>query len=148
MFALNLSIIIRINTIANNSQGTSTLCLIFLLCLPPFRKLSYELFLRAHQALAVLFIYSIWQHLPSSTIFPRFHLFVIVALFGSAVVVQGIIFTCCAFRHGQVPKYYLRAEGYKLKSDFKTQCKLSQASISICGFPPLAFGPSRRVTPS
>ena len=44
-------------------QGGSALCLLILLSVPFFRKPSYEIFLRTHQAVASLVVYSIAQHL-------------------------------------------------------------------------------------
>ncbi|KFY03642.1 hypothetical protein V490_00110 [Pseudogymnoascus sp. VKM F-3557] len=55
--------------------GASLLCLILVLLLPLFRKLSYELFLRSHQALALAFIYAVWRHVPSDKSFPRAYIY-------------------------------------------------------------------------
>jgi predicted ferric reductase len=43
---------------------------------PIFRRRIYELFLRTHHSLAVLYFYSIWRHLPSDSVFPRLYLYV------------------------------------------------------------------------
>jgi predicted ferric reductase len=68
-----------------------------LLSYPSIRRLSYELFLRGYQALAVLFICSLWWHLPSSTAFPRAYLYITIALFSLSSLTQcGLI----AFRNG------------------------------------------------
>ena len=67
-----------------------SLCLLVLLLLPPFRKLSYELFLRIHQALAALFFYSAWRHLPSNKLFPRAYLIISAGLFITTLMIQAI----------------------------------------------------------
>ncbi|KFX96375.1 hypothetical protein O988_05355 [Pseudogymnoascus sp. VKM F-3808] len=78
--------------------GGSLLCLLILLLFPPFRKLSYELFLRTHQALAVASAYAVWRHLPSDKAFPRVYVYVSAGLFlfmfalqsGSVILHNGI----------------------------------------------------------
>jgi len=45
------------------------------------RKPSYEIFLRIHQALAVLSAYATWQHLPSKSPFPRVYIYIVVGVF-------------------------------------------------------------------
>lgn len=56
-----------------------------------FRKPSYEIFLRTHQALALLCAYSIWQHLPAEQIFPRVYLYGFAGVFGTTFALEGII---------------------------------------------------------
>lgn len=77
------------------------LCLSILLAHPIFRKPSYELFLRTHQAMAVLLIYSLWRHLPSASIFPRFYLYLSIAMFSFTSFLQCsiILFRNGVFRH-------------------------------------------------
>lgn len=55
-----------------------------------FRKPSYEIFLRTHQALALLCAYSIWQHLPAEQIFPRLYLYGFSGVFGTTFALEGI----------------------------------------------------------
>ncbi|KAF2267286.1 hypothetical protein CC78DRAFT_551974 [Lojkania enalia] len=61
--------------------GISSLCCILLFSLPLFQRRTYELFLRAHHALAVLSAYAIWRHLPSTETFPRCYVYIFVCLF-------------------------------------------------------------------
>ncbi|KAG9229168.1 hypothetical protein BJ875DRAFT_524154 [Amylocarpus encephaloides] len=61
--------------------GALSLGCTILLCLSLFRRPSYELFLRSHQALAALSAYSIWRHLPSEEAFPRTYLYISAGLF-------------------------------------------------------------------
>lgn len=56
---------------------------------PPFRKPSYELFLRTHQALAVASAYAVWRHLPSDNPFPRVYVYVSAGLFSFMFVLQS-----------------------------------------------------------
>ena len=56
-----------------------------------FRRPSYELFLRTHQALAALAAYSIWRHLPSEKAFPRAYLYISAGLFLLIYIVQTYI---------------------------------------------------------
>ncbi|KFY19587.1 hypothetical protein V493_07902, partial [Pseudogymnoascus sp. VKM F-4281 (FW-2241)] len=68
--------------------GGSLLCLLVLLVCPLFRKLSYELFLRTHQALAVASAYAVWRHLPSEKTFPRLYIYVSAGLLLSMFLLQ------------------------------------------------------------
>ncbi|KAH9216221.1 hypothetical protein DL95DRAFT_387982, partial [Leptodontidium sp. 2 PMI_412] len=54
---------------ANSHSGSALYSLLFL-SVPIFRRLWYELFLRIHQSLAVLVMYSTIQHLRSTSKFP------------------------------------------------------------------------------
>lgn len=44
-------------------------------------RISYEIFLPTHQALAALFFYSTWHHLPSDRLFPRIYLYIFSGMF-------------------------------------------------------------------
>jgi predicted ferric reductase len=68
--------------------------------------LSYEAFLRGHQVLAALFVYSLWRHLPSHATLPRAYLYIAVALFSLMCLAQaGLI----VFRNGIVTHRCARA---------------------------------------
>ncbi|KFZ13859.1 hypothetical protein V501_03498 [Pseudogymnoascus sp. VKM F-4519 (FW-2642)] len=69
--------------------GGLLLCVLILLLFPPFRKPSYELFLRTHQALAVASAYAVWRHLPSDNPFPRGYVYVSAGLFSFMFVLQS-----------------------------------------------------------
>ena len=58
------------------------------------------MFLRVHQALAILFGYSVWRHLPLERIFPRFYLHFSAALFASTFMVQTGVIIFRIFRYG------------------------------------------------
>jgi hypothetical protein len=47
-----------------------------MLSLPLYRTLSYEIFIRTHQAFAVLSAYSVWRHLVSTPLFPRVYIYI------------------------------------------------------------------------
>lgn len=55
---------------------------------PVLKKRMYEIFLRTHQALAVLFFYSIWRHLSSGSVFPRLYLYVPLSILCLITVYQ------------------------------------------------------------
>ena len=74
----------------NNRKGGSALGFLLLLTYPLFRKPSYELFLRIHQALAALFCYSTWRHLPSDHPFPRTYVYISLGLFLFMFILQAI----------------------------------------------------------
>lgn len=63
------------------SQGGISLCLLVVLFHPLCHRISYEIFLRTHQALAALFFYSTWRHLPSDRLFPRIYLYIFSGMF-------------------------------------------------------------------
>ena len=54
-----------------------------------FRRPSYEIFLRTHQALAILCVYSIWRHIPARQLFPRVYVYIFAALFALAFALEG-----------------------------------------------------------
>ncbi|KAH7393741.1 putative cell surface metalloreductase [Cadophora sp. MPI-SDFR-AT-0126] len=69
----------------------SSLCLLILLTIPIFRRLSYELFLRTHQVLATATVYSLWRHLPSKEAFPLVYVYLSAALFLLLLLLQMIL---------------------------------------------------------
>ncbi|PVH67427.1 hypothetical protein DL98DRAFT_443624, partial [Cadophora sp. DSE1049] len=76
---------------ADYLHGGSSLCLLVLLTVPIFRRLSYELFLRTHQALATATVYSLWRHLPSKEAFPLVYVYISAGLFSVLLLVQIIL---------------------------------------------------------
>jgi predicted ferric reductase len=59
-----------------------------MLSLPLLRTLSYEIFIRTHQALAVLSAYSIWRHLVSTPLLPRIYIYIFAGIFLSTLLLQ------------------------------------------------------------
>ena len=57
-----------------------------------FRRLAYEIFLRLHQGLAVVFIYFTWRHLPSHSVFPRIYVYVPVGFLSLTTILETSIF--------------------------------------------------------
>ncbi|MCJ1473145.1 hypothetical protein MMC13_001796 [Lambiella insularis] len=90
----------------------SSLCILVLLSLPLLRRPSYEIFLRTHQALAVLSAYSIWRHVPSESLFPRMYIYISAGLFFSTSVVQCVstLWRNGTFRHGAARALVTQAE--------------------------------------
>ncbi len=95
------------------SQGASSLCLLVLLSVPLLRRPSYEIFLRMHQALAALFAYSIWRHLPADKLFPRLYLYISAGLFLFTCTLQcgGILYRNGTFRYGHSRGQITQASG-------------------------------------
>lgn len=73
-------------------QAAISLGLLALLSLPSVRRLCYEIFLRAHQVLAGLFVYGTWQHLPSHSHASEIYLLVALGVFGLTLLSQSIVF--------------------------------------------------------
>ncbi|CAG8410965.1 unnamed protein product [Penicillium salamii] len=71
--------------------GGASLGLLILLSLPGIRRLSYEIFLRLHQALSILGFYGIWQHVPRKSRFARLYVYVTVGIFGCTSILQVTI---------------------------------------------------------
>ena len=63
-----------------------------LLILSPrvFRLPSYEVFLRCHQALAVVVAYALWRHVPSQSKLPRIYLLTSSCTFAVTFVLEGV----------------------------------------------------------
>jgi len=65
-------------------------CMASLLLLSPrlFRLPSYEVFLRCHQALAVVVAYALWRHVPSQSKLPRIYLLTSSCTFAATFVLE------------------------------------------------------------
>ncbi|KIM93737.1 hypothetical protein OIDMADRAFT_61376 [Oidiodendron maius Zn] len=79
--------------------AASLLCLLLVFLFLLFRYLSYELFIRSHQALALIFIYTVWRHLPSDNFSLCVYIYIYTVIFASisflqsgAVIVQNGVF--------------------------------------------------------
>ena len=85
-----------------NFKGVGSLCLLTILFNRFLRRLSYEIFLRLHQGLAAVFIYSMWRHISPTQLFSRICLYITIALCLSSLVLQCIIYVYrnITFRHG------------------------------------------------
>ena len=83
-------------------QGGSSLGLLMLLSLPVFRKPSYELFLRSHQALAFTCAYALWRHLSSKSLLVRICLYVPTGVLGltSLFQLRSILYRSASFQRG------------------------------------------------
>jgi hypothetical protein len=94
-------------------QAGSSLCLLVILSHPLLRRPSYEVFLRTHQALAVLSAYSIWRHLPSDSLFPRMYIYISAGLFLSTSVVEyvRVLWRNGTFQHGHARALVTHADG-------------------------------------
>lgn len=77
-----------------------------MISLPFVRKLSYELFLRAHQGLTIVSVYGIWRHLPKDTLLPRLYLYIGVSAFTSTSCLHlaGIFYRNGMFSRNGCPR--------------------------------------------
>lgn len=66
-----------------------------------------------HQALAALFAYSVWRHLPTDKLFPRLYLYVSAGLFLFTCALQwgGILYYNGTFRYGHSREQITQASG-------------------------------------
>ena len=126
-------------------QAGSSLCLLVLLSHPLLRKpswCSYEIFLRTHQALAVLSAYSIWRHLPSDSLFPRMYIYISAGLFVSTSIVQciSVLWRNGNFRHGRARALVTHAEGsIKIKITLARPLKVEAGQYINLWIPSLSF---------
>ncbi|CAG8236827.1 unnamed protein product [Penicillium olsonii] len=70
--------------------GGSGVGLLMLFSFLAVRKLSYEIFFRLHQALAVLSFYGIWQHVPATHLFPRLYVYLIPGICALTLTLQVV----------------------------------------------------------
>ncbi|EDP49507.1 cell surface metalloreductase, putative [Aspergillus fumigatus A1163] len=80
--------------------GAGSLVGLMLFSLSLFRRLSFELFLRTHQALAAVCIYMTWRHLPSVSIFPRVYIYIPLAILLLSTFLHVLLFL---YRNGILP---------------------------------------------
>ncbi|KAL4891357.1 hypothetical protein BDV59DRAFT_194324 [Aspergillus ambiguus] len=69
-----------------------SLGLIAILSIQWLRRLSYEIFLRTHQALAGLVVYGTWRHLPTRSHHSKLYLLVALGIFGFTFFLQLVTF--------------------------------------------------------
>lgn len=87
-------------------QGGSALCLLILLSIPFLRKPSYEIFLRTHQALAALVVYSIVRHVISQSNFNWSYVYIFAGVFAALLAFQcGVVM----FRNKAWGRHFPRA---------------------------------------
>ncbi|KAJ5640357.1 uncharacterized protein N7484_008219 [Penicillium longicatenatum] len=77
--------------------GAGILAALGFFSLPIFRRISYECFLRAHQALAVGSLYSIWRHVSGKNLFPRLYIYVAIGVSACTLCFNLALFL---FRNG------------------------------------------------
>lgn len=126
-------------------QGISSLSFLMILSLRFIRKLSYEFFLRTHQALAFLVGYVLWRHLISKSFVNRVCLYVSAGIFGFTAVVQlfATLYRNSVFQ-GRLPRAVITKAGGgfqisltvhgKLKVDAGQYINLWIPSVSFWSF--------------
>lgn len=55
------------------------------------QKPSYEVFLLTHVLLAVICVYSVWEHLPAQHVLPRLYVYVFLGIFGATLALESVI---------------------------------------------------------
>lgn len=63
-----------------------------ILALPYFRRFSYKLFLRSHQAFTITSLYGIWCHIPKDSLFSRSYLYIALGVLACTSLIQTIYF--------------------------------------------------------
>ena len=100
-------IISRHSSKPNLWHGALSTGLIFLLSTPFLRRVFYEVYLRTHQFLAVLLMYSIWQHLQLKLWPEQFHppqLYVYIPIW-TFLVLSLVQFWAIVYRNGQYARH-------------------------------------------
>ncbi|KAF2672904.1 cell surface metalloreductase [Microthyrium microscopicum] len=108
--------------------GASSVGLLFLLSTPFLRRLFYEVYLRIHQLLAVLLMYSIWQHLRLKLWPEQFHppqLYVYISVW-TFLVLSLLQFGAIIYRNWPVRSAYSRAYISHVDDTVKIRLKLSR----------------------
>lgn len=79
----------------------------------PFRSPAYEVFLRVHQALAVLVLYTMWRHVVVKSLFPSLYVFIMTSLLASTSILEFafIIFRNFAFGQPYPTAYITKVDG-------------------------------------
>lgn len=81
--------------------------LLLLLTFSLFRRLSYEIFLRVHQLLALAAVYALWRHLSAKKIFARIYIVIAAGLFSGVTVWQVLL---VVFRNLALGHAFARAD--------------------------------------
>jgi predicted ferric reductase len=116
-----------------------SICLLILLSHPFLRRPSYEIFLRIHQSLALLFAYSVWRHLGLKSIwpklwrFPQLYVYIFTWMFLCTFLLQLVTIT---YRNWPVLSRYSLAHITHVNDTVKISLKLSR---------PLKFEPGQYI---
>ena len=81
-------------------QAAVSLATIIVFSLPLFRRYAYEVFLRTHQGLTAVRVYSTWRHLPSDSVFPRIYVYVPLVILLMTTITYALTFL---YQNGVVP---------------------------------------------
>ena len=86
---------------------------LLILCLRFFRRPSYEIFLRSHQALAGLIMYSLWLHTSSGGLPARIYRYAMAGSLMATSLVQGclIVFRNICLHHSSGRSSFTRVRG-------------------------------------
>jgi hypothetical protein len=101
------------------------------LSIPFFRRLAYECFLRSHQALAALFLYAVWRHLPRDKQLAVVCIYISAGLFVSTLCLQITIFF---YRNGLFtsdgyPRAYIQCD--PVRADKKKSANVYDKAVTV-----------------
>ncbi|KAJ5642331.1 hypothetical protein N7490_006331 [Penicillium lividum] len=117
--------------------GAGILGALGLFSLPIFRRISYEFFLRTHQALAVGSFYSIWRHISGETLLPRLYIYVAIGVLACTLCFNLALFL---FRNGLFsgngcPRARITCQIESIENE-KTENPTKLTPIKICIYLP------------
>lgn len=118
------------------------MAIMFVLCWRPLRRLSYELFLRSHQALALATLWAVWGHVQSTTKLARYVVIGSVGGFALSIVGQvlQILWTHRCFCRG-LPRAHIARLGdaTRLAVWIPTRCTVRPGQYVNVWMPGLDF---------
>ena len=112
-----------------------------------FRRISYELFLRCHQGLAVVMAYALWRYVPSSSKVPRAYLLASGGTFLITLVMQcfAVLYRNFSLHRGCSRALIARQNGaVRMTISPPARGKSRPDNTSTFGFRPLVCGPRYR----
>lgn len=108
LYALLVSLVYHSFTSdTENNQSVSSLALLFFSFAQCIRRPSYELFLRAHQACAMLCAYSMWRHVTNKLVFPGLCIYISSGIF---VVITAFELLWITYRNFTFHRGFSRAK--------------------------------------
>lgn len=117
--------------------------MLLLLAFPIVRRLSYEVFLRTHQALSLLLTYAIWRHLPSDKTFPRGYIYISIGPYVAMLILQAgsVVFRNGMFRHHLSRAALTHDNGaVKVRLQLQKPLEIEPGTYINIGYPGLALG--------
>lgn len=110
--------------------------------IPVLRRLSYELFLRLHQAFSALSVYAIWRHLPPGESVYNYCLYISVGLLLFLLIVQSVIifYQNGVFQSGHAEAHLTHVHGaVKLRIQLRKPLKVKAGQHINLWMPSVSF---------